>query len=131
MIQMPVGYGDDEHTFDGLIDEIVGLTRIKKLQWRETADENTFICVLKGGSIEIAQREDFNEDTGQVTSWLEATLLNPEGRAIESRSSRDEVVEDGQIAQLRELLDLARSQARNSSGVLERLFEEVGALRGA
>ena len=121
--------GEVTQTFDDLIVELCSLTRNAKVQWRETLDDDTFLCVFEGGSVEVALREVLNEETGAIVRWYESTLLNVDGRVVQSRTSQDENIEADQVDALRSLIDLARSQARNSSGVLDRVFREVRTLQ--
>jgi hypothetical protein len=125
-----LAHDDEVPTFELLLGELVDLTRSQKVKWRETPDENVFICALKRGSVEIARRERWNEDSGEVTRLLEATLLNPQGRVAETVSSLgDDLNQESINSSLAELFEAARSQARKSEDLLQGLLEEVGDLR--
>lgn len=93
-----------------------------QVSWKETADEDTFLAEFHNGAVLIARKEHPAPDDAPVPSirYLEATLLNKQGRIVE-----EFIAEDDDIAWMTDLYDHARLSARKGESVIDELLKEV------
>ena len=111
-----------ENRFVDLLVELRELTEREKVEWREAADEDCFLTLLKSGGVQIEKRYQENED-GIPIPYYEATLLNSKSRPIQTLNGIPTV--DGSSSLLHDVFELARFNARRGADVLGDLLTEV------
>jgi hypothetical protein len=106
--------------FINLLRKLLQATRMKRIVWSDTADENTFRLSFKNGMIHIG------EVPNPVTpsKLLTATLFNQNNTPIQAiKFDSDGPSEEGKL--LRELYALARESALRPDDVLESVEAEL------
>jgi hypothetical protein len=84
--------------------------------WKQTAEENTFRCLLGNGTVELSRVDT----PGQLPRYL-ITLFDANNTVLEELWARSE--EDAQS--LGELYDRVRRSALNIDQAIEALMEEI------
>ncbi|HVA47196.1 MAG TPA: hypothetical protein VNH11_12580 [Pirellulales bacterium] len=93
-----------------------------EISWKETADEDTFLAEFHNGAVLIARKERPMPDDAPVSSvrYLEATLLNKQGKIVE-----EFVPQEDDVDWMTDLYDHARLSARSGDSVIDELLKEV------
>ncbi|HQU44495.1 MAG: hypothetical protein B7Z73_11840 [Planctomycetia bacterium 21-64-5] len=93
-----------------------------EISWKETADEDTFLAEFHNGAVLIARKEHAMPDDVPVpiVRYLEATLLNKQGRIVE-----EFVPHEDDVDWMTDLYDRARLSARKGDSVIDELLKEV------
>jgi hypothetical protein len=111
-----------KNKFVDLLNELRDLTERGKVEWREAADEDCFMTLLKSGGVQIAKLYQEKED-GIPIPYYEVTLLNSKSRPIQTLNTIPPVGANPSL--LHDLFELARFNARRGADVLDGLLIEV------
>lgn len=106
--------------FLSLLDRLLHLSRDGLLSWSETADEETFRTVFKGGMVNIARDRRMTEEGERALTYY-AELLNEDNAVVEEFLP----AEDAEISLLADLYEAARSRARRSEDVFRKIESEL------
>jgi hypothetical protein len=106
--------------FTNLLRKLLQATKMRRVVWSDTADENTFRLTFDNGMIHIGEAPN----PVFPSKLLTATLFNQNNTPIETIKSGDDVPsEEGNL--LRELYALARESALRPDDVLESVEAEL------
>jgi hypothetical protein len=106
--------------FINLLRKLLQATKMKRIVWSDTADENTFRLSFKNGMIHIGEVPN----PVFPSKLLTATLFNQNNTPIETiQFDADGPSEEGNL--LRELYALARESALRPDDVLESVEAEL------
>lgn len=102
-----------------LIDELLSSTAAGKLEWRETAEPDTFQVAFPDYSVTLTEKQD-------ATHVL--SILNADGRRVDAFSD-DAVWAAGYKMKLRELFSQARRQALSAEKALDEILNRLTGAR--
>lgn len=107
-----------------LVDRLLRNTKAGKLKWQEAVKRDSYVVHFPDVSLRIARN---SRNVSSVSFTLE--LINQEGTEIETLSRYDlgdfgDPEDDG--AKLREIYDVARRQALDIDGTIDKAIEYLG-----
>jgi len=106
--------------FSNLLRKLLQATKMKRIVWSDTADENTFRLSFDNGMIHIGEAPN----PVSTSKLLTATLFNQNNTQVETIKVGDDVPsEEGNV--LRELYAQARESALRPEDVLESVEAEL------
>ena len=109
-----------------LADRARDKTRHGELNWRETADEDSFQALFDTGSLVISYDRSHPEDTTvPIFHYINLAVLNRSGSVVDEACFSSERDYDS-YESLYELFQLSRRSARDSDQVLDGLMRELG-----
>ena len=108
----------DSQKFEMILKRLLELSEEENLNWKTTADQNTFLLALKGSSISI--ETDFAEDYGGNIFILQ--FRNERGEVVESMPIFGDSI---YFKSAEQLFGLARSKALNSDKTIDRILEQL------
>lgn len=111
--------------FEAFLGGLLDATRIHKVEWRDTADEDTFMADLTHGFVHVERRRDVDEDNRPLT-YYRAYLYDRKGRLADEIGSGQ--MKGGGV--LPELYDLARRSARETDSLLDLVSADLQTREG-
>jgi hypothetical protein len=106
--------------FQGFLGGLLDATRNGRVDWQDTADEDTFMVDLKHGFVHVEQRREVDEENRPIT-YHRAYLYDRKGRLADEISSG----QMGHGSVLSELFDLARRSARETDSLLDQVSADL------
>ena len=109
--------------FEAFLSGLLNATRNGEVDWRDTADDDTFMVELKHGFVHIERlRQLDDEDRPFVT--FRAYLYDRKGRLADEISSGQMTI----ASVLIELFELARRSARETDSLLDQVAADLQTL---
>jgi hypothetical protein len=106
--------------YEAFLYGLLDATKDGKVEWRDTADEDTFMVELNHGFVHLERRPNVDEDDRPYT-YFRAYLYDRKGRLADEISS-------GQMtsgSMLTELYELARRSARETDSLLDQVSADL------
>lgn len=112
-----------DNKYRQLVDQLFAKTEEGKIEWRETAETDTFQVSFAHYSITLAERRTTPRNLTYVVS-----ILNSEGRRVDTFSD-DFDWDPGYKKQLSELYQKARRQALSADKALDEILSQLSDTR--
>ncbi len=106
--------------FQTFLGGLLDATRNGKLDWRDTADEDTFMVELNHGFVHLERRREADEDE-RPHIYYRAYLYDRKGRLADEIGSWQ--MESKSV--LSDLFDLARRSARETDSLLDQVSADL------
>lgn len=112
---------DKTAKYDEVLDALIEKTKSGKLQWEETADENTFLAAVKGKQTFVISQKKIWTDDGDLRRFPILSVRDGEGKPL-FETPRETCEKAG------ELLDLARATARQEAQRIDETLQLLNQL---
>ncbi len=109
----------DDRKFELILNRLLELSEDEKLNWKKTADPNTFLITLEGSSITI--ETEFAEDYGGSIFIFQ--FRNEKGEIVESQSILGD--NSAYFKNSERLFELAKRKALNSDKTIDRILQQL------
>jgi hypothetical protein len=106
--------------FEAVLVGLLDATRDGKVNWRETADDDTFMVELKDVFIHVERGRRVDEE-GELSTWHRAYLIDRKGRLVDEIGSND--MDDRTV--LAEIFELARRSALETDNLLDKVAADL------
>lgn len=113
----------DNQKFNLILDKLLERTEEEKLEWKATANDNTFLVVLKDSSISVSY--DFDE-FGNF-EYYTFNFRNENGETIASVSLKNDEDDEKEFEKAQKIFNLARQHSFMNNKTVDRILEQLAA----
>ena len=117
----------DNQKFNLILDKILERTEEGKLEWKATANENTFLIVLRDSSISVSY--EFDEYDG--SQYYTFNFRDENGETVASISLKKSRIEldndEKEFEKAQKIFDLARQHSFMNNKIVDRILEQLAA----
>ncbi len=105
----------DNQKIEAILDSLLKLSEERKLDWKKTANDSTYLLTLEDSSISVANFFDAN-------AMVQLNLRDDKGISVEEKTFDNSTP---LFEKSMQLYDLARRKATNADATLDRILEQL------